>query len=187
MGEHSTNKKGLTGIVVTVVSGILIAIATNPDVIKRFTDASIEVLTGKKEHERHPQETLPKLVVDAKSLTGDTYPHPENEQPAELEYKAHGKWTAIPTDVPQPNIPKGEKDADGYTDTNFSANPDKPCPNSNTGALVVVAEDSECLSDGKTGSFTAQPGHEYRFIMNDNRQLYGDNEGIIKVTLHKKK
>lgn len=193
MGENSTNKTTPIGIIVTVISGILIAIATNPDVIKGFTDASIEVLTGKKEHKKHPQETseLAKFEVHAKSESGDMYIHeytyPDNEQPAELEFETRGNWIAIPLNVSQAEVPRGQTDANGYMDTNFSANTDKPCPDINTGALVVKGENGKCLSGGKTGSFTAEPGKTYKFSMNDNFDLYWDNQGTITVSLSNQK
>lgn len=181
-----TQKNALIGSVVTVASGILITTITNPDVIKVFTDASIKVLTRNNEQKKSPKETLEKFDVAADSETGYIYTHPEDEQPAKLKYNAPGKWTAIPKRVLEEGVPRGETDANGYSDADFSSNPNKPCPDLNTAALVIKGEDGQCLSSGKTGSFTAEPEHEYRFIMNDNFGLYKDNTGTINVTLSKK-
>ena len=174
------------GVVITVFSTIGITIMTNPDVVKGVTNTIIEVFNENNEHKKNDKEILKQFEVNARSKTGKMYTYPENEQPAELEYKAEGKWTAIPLYIIEGNIPRGETDADGYKDIGFNSNDNKPCPNRNTAALVILDENGQCLDGGKFGSFQATPGDEYRFIMNDNHPKYDDNEGTIEVTLSKK-
>jgi hypothetical protein len=126
---------------------------------------------------------LAQFSVAANLEEGYTYLYPKNEKTAVLEYEAPDTWTAIPNKTKEADVSRGQINADGHQ--GFATNQQKPCPNMPTGALVVMNEIEQCLTGGVNNRFNAEPGHKYKFKMNDNYGLYGDNKGVMNIKLIK--
>ena len=164
----------LTGLA-TLIGALIAALAA-------FDKMGTDVTTSKK---------LANFQVNADSEEGYTYYYPKNEKPAKLSYEAIGKWTPIPIDTKEENIPKGEITAQGFTDFGINYNPSRPCGNKyNLGALVVndlgTSETEKCVAGGAESDFEAQPRRGYQFVMSDVYKRYTDNTGHIEVTIYKK-
>ena len=169
------------GIVVSLAAilGAVVTIATILDLSPKDKDAASETSQNDPTEIFKPET----FSVPAGLTTGYTYTYPKTEKPAKLEYVASGRWIAIPI-ATQGNMPKGEIDANGYS--GWGSNPSKPCPAVNLGALAVTTESNQCLTVGAKGSFDAEPGASYKFVMNDAFDMYKDNEGAMVITLYKK-
>jgi hypothetical protein len=121
-----------------------------------------------------------KLTVNAKSITGEIYEN-EEEKTVNINFKATGKWLAIPESLTQYS-------ASGYiTAKGFPAFPSNdqniPCPRYPLAALVIVGENNECLASGDEGSFKLKKQEKVYFLMNDVKSHYDDNDGSISVDL----
>jgi|GEM_PF-6289655 len=124
---------------------------------------------------------LVEFSVRADSEEGYTYLYPETEKTADLEYTALNTWTAIPNETQEAGVSRGQINADGYP--GFAANEQKPCRSEHTGALVVTRPSGACVAAGVSNKFNAKPGDKFIFKMNDNYRLYGDNKGVMNITL----
>lgn len=121
--------------------------------------------------------------ISASSESGASYKY-SGDKAAVLEYEASGTWVAIPkTYKGEENVPKGHISANGYP--NFTSERETPCPDANIGALVVKKPSGECVSSGEKGSFKAQPGDTFAFLMNDTPDMYTDNQETISVEIYK--
>ncbi|WP_019503920.1 hypothetical protein [Pleurocapsa sp. PCC 7319] len=126
------------------------------------------------------------ITVPADSREGISYTNQKNERVI-VEFKANGRWIAIPEENTATNIPtsaKGELSADG--DQNFNKNPNAPCPGAALGALVILNKEGCLSASGKKGDFHLEQGETVRFLMNDVKTLYQDNKGSIAIELFSK-
>lgn len=124
------------------------------------------------------------ILVPATAKSGISYMY-SGDQPARIEYEAAGAWQAIPENYQGDEfVPKGDTNANGYL--NFTTERITRCPNANIGALVVRKPSGDCVASGVKGTFYAEPGDEFAFLLNDTPDMYSDNQGMITVRLYKK-
>ena len=123
------------------------------------------------------------LKVWANSVEGVPYQN-KTSGDVQVNFKASGRWLAIPEDVSESDIPKtvkGHISPNG--DPNFFSNDDMPCRRVPLGALIVRGENRQCKAYGEQGSFELSPGEAVYFLMNDVSSSYEDNEGYVDVQL----
>jgi hypothetical protein len=121
------------------------------------------------------------FVVQANDTRGYPYQYPNDKKSATIKYEAVGNWQGIPIGT-QEKVATGPINTDGYS--GFAPSSDRPCRDSNIGALVVRTASGKCITGGQGSSFMAEPGTTYYFLMNDVNGKYDDNSGSTEVTLH---
>ncbi len=170
---NNTKNKLLTGIVTIAITVIL-------PVIVYFT-GSIKDSTSTPTGTSSPDSSIEKLEgyfdVDAKNREGYKFTNPQNKV-AKINFQANGRWVAQPGRSPGSIDAEGYTKKDGtplyYTDSLLDSAP---------GASLIVRYDNQSYEYvGKDKTLILKPKESIYFLMNDDVNLYRDNEGKITVT-----
>jgi hypothetical protein len=132
------------------------------------------------------------LTIDARQPKGTPYKNALDGK-LMISFEASGQWVAIPDSDKNSTIPAGPVDATGYKTRGGPLTQDNLlCPNYPLGALVVTADDGECLAGPGRIRLILKPQQIVHFVMNDvvdksyaenPYYYYDDNSGNLNVKI----